>query len=148
MIKWFQKLKPVEQVIAAAIILVILIWLWKLIRAYVKNIVSGAETIGEVAALQSAGMKKTYTDSQYNSFADQLYFAMKGAGTDEDSVFSVMGKMKNDLDVIELERKYGLRPDMWGNQYNLQQWLRGDLGSSDIQRLNSLLSSKGITKSY
>lgn len=144
---WFSKLQPIEKGIVILVGIVIFYCLQHLIRAYFQNITSKAEQLGEVAALQSQGMQKSYPDSQYTQFANTLYEAMYGAGTDDDTILVVFGRMNNDLDVLTLENKFGLKPDWKNSQYNLQQWLRGE-GTGITQNVNNLLASKGISKSF
>jgi hypothetical protein len=52
-------------------------------------------------------LKPTYMDSQYIVFANALFAAMDGIGTDEVAVGKIMYRMKNDLDVNKLIQAYG-----------------------------------------
>lgn len=81
----------------------------------------------------------SYTEGQYNQFAQVLYQAMKGVGTDEDAVFRVFGYMKKDIDVAKLIVAFGVKDDD-----TLGAWLQDDLSSSDMVRINKILSTKGI----
>lgn len=143
MSKWFKKLTPTQQIITV-IVAIVLLWLAiKTVRSYASRIGQYSEQLGEQAALVAQGHQKTYSQIQYNTMANQLYYAMKGFGTDEETIFSIMGKMQNDLDVIELDKAFGMR-----DTYSLQAWLRGDLSSADMQKVNMILSNKGISKSF
>lgn len=143
MSKWFKELSPKQQIITV-IVAIVLLWLAiKTVRSYASRIGQYSEQLGEQAALVAQGHQKTYSQIQYNTMANQLYYAMKGFGTDEETIFSIMGKMQNDLDVIELDKAFGMR-----DTYSLQAWLRRDLSSADMQKVNMILSNKGISKSF
>jgi hypothetical protein len=92
----------------------------------------------DVVLLQ-ASQNQSYLDSQYSSYADVLFSAMDGLGTDEDAIMRVFSAMKNDLDVAKLITAYGVRKNE-----SLAEWLQNDLSSSDMSDLNKLLSTKGI----
>lgn len=141
--QWFSKLSPVMQIVVIVVAIIAVWFVLKIAKNYAGRLGQYAESVGESAALESQGVKKTYTQSQYNSMASQLYFAMKGIGTDEDVIYTVFGKMQNDLDVIALTNAYGVR-----DGYDLQGWLRGDLSSSEMGKVNTILANKGITKSF
>lgn len=81
----------------------------------------------------------SYTDGQYNQFAQVLYTAMKGVGTDEAAIYRIFLYMKKDIDVAKLIVAFGVKDDQ-----TLGAWLQDDLSSTDMQRVNSILSSRGI----
>lgn len=101
-----------------------------------------SKTVTDITKLQNTGQKQTYLDSQYSSYADALYTAMDGIGTNFDSIMRVFGAMKNDLDVAKLIAAFGIKED-----YNLSEWLADDLSEflGEPEKLNKLLASKGIT---
>lgn len=141
--KWFNSLSPTMQVITVIIIAVVLFFLFRVVKSYSGRLASFSESVGEQAALSSQGVHRSYTQIQYNSMANQLYYAMKGVGTDEETIYSVIQKIKNDQDFIALENAFGIR-----DTYNLQAWIRGDLSTSEVQKVNSILSNNGISKSF
>lgn len=100
------------------------------------------KTQTDIFKLENSGQKQTYLDSQYNSYADVLYTAMDGLGTNFDAIMRVFGAMKNDLDVAKLISAFGIKED-----YNLTEWLADDLSDwfGEPEKLNKLLASKGIT---
>lgn len=100
------------------------------------------KTQTDIVKLENSGQKQTYLDSQYNSYADALYTAMNGMGTNFDAIMRVFGAMKNDLDVAKLISAFGTKED-----YNLTEWLADDLSDwlGEPDKLNKLLASKGIT---
>lgn len=95
---------------------------------------------GEIQALQTTtGQSQSYPESQYTTMADTLYYAMAGWGTDEESIFSTFGTLVNNVDFLKLQTAFGSR-----DGYSLTEWLRGDLSSDDIRKINSLLTDRGI----
>lgn len=141
---WFNKLSPTMQIVVVVLGIVLLWFVFRTARGFLQRAGQMSEVIGEVASLQAQGVSKSYTNQQYNSYAERLYYAMKGFGTDEDEIASVFSDMQNDLDVIALVNAFGVR-----DGYTLQAWLRDDLSSSDINRyVNDILRMKGITKTF
>lgn len=141
----FYKLSPTMQVIVIVLGIILLWFLLRSARGFLQRAGQVSEVIGEVASLQAQGVSKSYTNNQYNSYADRLYYAMKGLGTDEEEIGRVFSDMQNDLDVIALTNAFGVR-----DGYTLQAWLRGDLGSAaEMNRyVNDILRMKGITKTF
>jgi len=74
---------------------------------YIKAKREGDTYESDADKLIDKGVKPTYMDSQYIIFANALYSAMNGWGTDEIAVGKIMYKMKNDLDVNKLINAYG-----------------------------------------
>jgi hypothetical protein len=115
----------------------------------------------ELVALQSKGIRPSYTPSQYESYSIRLAEAMNDCGTSEDSVFDVFNAMKNKADVLSLINAFGVRSyrpcaasqpisytrylfnsDAFGG--TLPTWLEYDLSASDKEKINKILSSKKI----
>lgn len=144
---WFNNLDSKTQVFVVILGLVLVIYIFKIGKAYMQRAGEIANNIGETAALQAQGLKATFTKAKYNDFANQLENAMRGIGTNSNVVFSIFSKMKNDIDIIKLDESFGLR-ESWGSSYNLGEWLRADLSNSEMNQLNTDLSSKGITKQF
>jgi hypothetical protein len=102
--------------------------------------------------LQKEVKKKplTYPLSQYKSFADQIEVAGFGLGTDEEAIYSIFRKLKNNADYLALKQAWG-KPTRktydWAVplDYTLSQFLRYELSDSEITKLNNILQSKGIT---
>lgn len=151
MINWFKKLTPTMQITVIIVAVVLLFIVWKRAKGFFGAISQQQQIKGEESALEQLGQRKTYSDKQYGDFANKLYSAMDGPGTRTADVYSVFKKMKHDLDVLNLERKFGLRKSSWspfGTPTDLADWLRGDLSASQIAELNNILSAQGITISY
>jgi len=99
--------------------------------------------------------KPSYNGSQYRAFADSLFEAMSGMGTDEEEIFNVFRQMKNTLDVLLLTKAFDIR-DYTDDKFfifnvkpmNLNQWLSAELSTSNKAELNKILSSKGIKYTF
>lgn len=90
--------------------------------------------------LKKNGQDASYLDTQYNMFADTLYTAMKGVGTDEEAVAGVMYKMKTDVDLLKLVQAFGKR-----NGYSLTDWIASEFSQEDKSfYVNEVLQRKGL----
>ena len=91
----------------------------------------------------------TYPNSQYNSFASSIEIAGFDVGTDEDAIYSVFRKLNNNADFLALSKAWG-KPNRrvyeWGigRDMSLSQFLRYEMSDREIQKINSILTSKGI----
>ena len=123
--------------IAAGIALIWLVW------RLVKNSLSTAATaVSSTAALASeiaSGGTLSYTSSEYSSYATRLYTAMKGLGTDESAIYNIFYLMKTKADVLKLIAVFGTKDEM-----TLSEWLADDLSTSEILKVNTILSDSGI----
>jgi len=92
------------------------------------------------ATLEKTGQNVSYLDTQYNMFADTLYTAMNGAGTDEEAVAGVMYKMKTDVDLLKLVQAFGKR-----DGYSLADWIASEFSQEDKSfYVNEVLQRKGL----
>lgn len=91
--------------------------------------------------IAATGRTVSYSDSQFNSFADILYTAMNGVGTDEEGVAGIMYKMKNDADVLKLIQIFGQK-----DGYTLAEWIASEFSQEDKSfYINGILAKKGIS---
>lgn len=115
--------------------------------------------------LAAAGVVPTHDASQLEIFSQQLVEAMSGCGTDEDSIHRVFKQLSNDADVAALIVQFGVRYyqhcawtspiafSIWevnDQAYGggLPTWFGYDLSDSDIEDINDILTSKGITYKF
>lgn len=145
--KWFESLTPTAQMVAVIVAIILVIFILRSFKNYIQKLGEFTDNLGEKAALASKGVKASFSKSEYNTFANQLENAMAGVGTDGPTVFKIFNKMENNLDILNLETSFGLRSS-WGKSYDLTEWLRGDFSTSDMNKLNQILSQKGITKQF
>ena len=107
-------------------------------------------------AAKAKGQALSYTLTSYQGLANTIYNAWFQRfnpfnAVDETIVLSVMDKMKNDLDVLQLIRDFGKRrspvnfasllvPDV-----TLPEWLSIGLEANEIKAVNDVLGKKGIS---
>jgi hypothetical protein len=125
-------------IIVGVIILSVVVWK---IKTRFRAWKSAQENKAEQQALQAQGIELSYNPNEYVGFANKLYNAMDGWGTDEDAILEVYEKLRNDLDFLELEAAFGSK-----DGYTLQEWLRGDLSDYYFDKINGMLQSQGVTK--
>lgn len=86
----------------------------------------------------------SYTDDQYDVFAQKLYNALNGWGTDEETIQSVFAQMNTRDDVLKLISTFGIK-----DGETLSEWLSGDLSQSDMDKyVNNVLQVKSINYSF
>lgn len=126
------------------IVIVLIVVFWNKIKSFFEQIVNKSALNSELQEhIEETGETPTMSNATFNMLANKLYTAMKGAGTDEDTVFSVFGQLNNTADMLKLVVVFGTR-----DGETLDQWIRGDLGYFEINKLNRLLSNKGIAYSF
>lgn len=107
-------------------------------------------------AAKAKGQALSYTFTSYQGLANAIYNAWFQRfnpfnAVDETIVLSVMDKMKNDLDVLQLIRAFGKRrspvnfasllvPDV-----TLPEWISIGLEPNEIKAVNDVLGKKGIS---
>lgn len=85
----------------------------------------------------------SYPQTQYNAYASTLYKAMKGAGTDENAIYSVFRNMLTRSDVLNLIRTYGVK-----DSENLNEWLLSELSTSEIDKINKILAGNDVNYKF
>ena len=101
----------------------------------------------DIRAAQKTGETASYSSATYSQLADKIYAAvMYTWGTDEQAIYDVFNLMKNNIDVANLIKAFGKRRLEFSTQSaELGAHLGNDLDSTEIAKINSILSSKGIT---
>lgn len=120
--------------------------LYKLGSALAKKLtLSNADA--DIKAAQKTGATASYSTATYSQLADKIYAAvMYTWGTDEQAIYDVFNLMKNNIDVALLIKAFGKRRVEFSTQdQELGAHLSNDLDSSEINKINNILSSKGIT---
>lgn len=142
------------------ILLVIVLVIWIVFKIFGKKIqdliTSARNQLNQSASMNDIenrypGQQKTYTSFEYNTFADKLYTAMKGPGTNESAIQQVMQQMKNDLDVYALIDAFGTRAAAWPSSWSgtLSAWLTDELSTSEMEKyVNQPLRSRGISYQF
>lgn len=67
------------------------------------------ETKDTLKDLEKSGIKPSYSDSQYLSWAQNIQVQMDGCGTGSDKLYGIFSNMKNDADINKLIVAYGTR---------------------------------------
>jgi hypothetical protein len=112
----------------------------------------------EISKMKSNGKKASFSDSNYNTFANTIYNSMRFAvGDDYGTVESTLKRMKNDLDVAKLIKAFGLKQDYFfglptGDKMDLFTYIQKELGNEyggltnyRVKRINEDWSKKGIS---
>jgi hypothetical protein len=112
----------------------------------------------EISKLQGNGKKASFSDSNYNTFANTIYNSMRFAvGDDYGTVELTLKRMKNDLDVAKLIKAFGLKQDYFfglptGDKMDLFTYIQKELGNEyggltnyRVKRINEDWSKKGIS---
>ena len=107
----------------------------------------------DLAELKRRGMKGTLTKGQTDAMVDAILNQYKGADLlvqSYDVTAREFNKLKNDIDFLNLKTSWGVRtyPDaLWGSVSNvtLEAAIQNELFNSSIDKLNTILSKKGIT---
>ena len=116
----------------------------------------------ETKKLEETGLRPSYNDSQYNSWADKLQSVFKGcdfsAGSSNigiytdsaNALYTILKQLKNDVDFLKLQTAWGSNrkyPDCaWGSvEGNLNHAVADELADGEIKQANSILAKQGIT---
>lgn len=141
--EFWQSLTGKQQFVTALVMFIVVILAIRYFNARAAALKKITQTSGELQVLSSIGVKPSYPSSAYQNYANKLEIAMSGMGTDETSIYSVFKAMKNDADLIMLDKAFGVR-----DESDLSQWLYDDLASSEISTINKILSFNGVTKLF
>jgi hypothetical protein len=112
----------------------------------------------EIEVAQDKGLKPSYQDSNYTTFANTIYDSIRYcAGDDYGNAELTMKKMKNDLDVAKLIKAYGIRQRYCfglpaGSKLDLFSTINAELGQEwfgltnyRVRNINEDWKAKGIT---
>jgi hypothetical protein len=114
----------------------------------------------EIKQLENKGLKQTYPDSQYNSWADSIAKQFSGCDWEQgigwsgsgSKLYNICYRMENDLDFAKLLNAYGIRTYDQCGFYpfagkftgNLSQAVADELKEWEIFEINNLLAKRGI----
>jgi len=129
--------------IIITIFAVVVYFSWAKIKALFASIQNKITLDTDIDKEIQNGNPASYTDAKYKEFANRLYTAMKGAGTDTVTIKDVFEQMNNITDVLKLVQAFGVR-----DGETLGQWLDGEVHwykPGNIKKeINSILTKKGI----
>ena len=134
------------------LILIVLLIVWLVYKFYKQVGFKSADERKEekdyrkdLDMLAKQGQTPTFTRTQYKGFADTIEGENKSWDTDEEKIYGIFRNMKNDMDIILLSEAFGKRrPQFETTERDLNAFLNADLNSSEITKVNQILSSKGI----
>jgi len=134
--------KLIRNIVIGSIVLTIVVILYFMIRSGIKKGNQDKRNNQIISNLENEiqPQRLSYSNSEYQSMADKIYRAVKGAGTDETAIMEVIQKMRTNSDFLKLQTVFGVRDDM-----SLNEWLLDDLGDSDIDRINQTLRERNIS---
>lgn len=112
----------------------------------------------EIQGYNNQGIKPSFSDSQYETFANTIYNSMRYAvGDDYATVELKMKEMKNNLDVAKLIKAFGKRQNYFfglptGEPMDLFTFIQAELGNDyagltnyRVKNINADWKKKGIT---
>lgn len=126
----------------------------KIYKTYKANLNTAKYTQAvqsETETLIQSGQTLTYPKSNYFTFADAIEQAFQYATTDEDTIYSVFWKMRNDLDILELNKAFGKRTIYFfgiGQELTLPKAIADEMDKDEIALINKILAKKKIKYRY
>lgn len=104
---------------------------------------------------KKAGRGGGLTDLQAEQIANKLQTAFNGYGTDNKAILQLLGQIKNEFDLTNIRKFYGIRkissgrgniaPDFTGT---LDQTIFEELSQKEIAAINLTLAKKGIRNRF
>ena len=149
--------KPIIQkaLIVGGVVVIAYLFSKKIGKFLNKNIKDVRENLDYSKELDKT--KESYPKTQYNNFADTIEKAFNpygaGYGTDEETIYSVMRKLKTNNDWLLLNKAFGVREyidysyNPFGTTYNMNMVEMinfEDEGAEMRNKINAILKSKNI----
>jgi hypothetical protein len=94
--------------------------------------------------------RQKITESQAKSYANKLYQAMNGLGTDEQQIYSVFYKLQNNADYLAIQNAFGTKTISSGSYFigdvrgTMVTCLSSELDIDETKKVNDILRSKKI----
>ena len=85
----------------------------------------------------------SYPLSYYGLWAKDLYNAMEGIGTDEQSIYDIFKKLRSKDDILQIITAFGVE-----DEETLSQWIASELSQTERATLNRLLTDKNINYQF
>jgi len=110
--------------------------------AKIKNWISERKYENEIdAAIDSSNV--CISAAMMRQYADRLYTAVKGWGTDEDAIYDVFGNFTTNDEIMQLIKIFGTRGGM-----TLPQWILDDMTAKERKKLNLILTNNGVSYQF
>jgi hypothetical protein len=123
------------------------------IAYYIGSRTGKAKATASVADQLAKDIKKedlTYDLTQYSTLADRVFMCVYGVTEDEEGLYVVFGRMRNNSDVMQLISSFGKRSggfEFWIDK-TLPEWLASDLNNVEIGKINEILKRNGINYQF
>ena len=100
----------------------------------------------ETGKVTDCSGKLTHPLSWYNSQGEILYSAFfRVLETDEEAIYGVFNKLKNDCDLAQIFASFGLRRQAFHfSGYDLRWFIYDEMNEKEIGEVNRILRTKGI----
>jgi hypothetical protein len=144
-----------KTLIIGGVVVIAYLFSKKIGRFLNKNIKNIQENIDYNKELDKS--KESYPKTQYKNFADAIQKAFDpigiAGGTDEDTIYNVMRKLKTNNDWLLLNKAYGIRKyeDFtyvpWGENYefNMVEAINFEDENAEMRnKINAILKSKNL----
>jgi len=115
---------------------------------------SETKTVETELEQSEKAQKQSYPDSVYQGWCNAIATAVFGSGTDEDTIYDIFRRLKNNTDYLKLVKAWGnpkrqVFPDWFvfystGFKMTLPEVLRYDMDKNEIKKINTILANKGI----
>jgi len=112
-------------------------------------------TEDQLKKLKEQGKSAGITRAQVDQIANKLQTAINGYGTHYNTIYSVLIQIKNEVDLLNVRKAYGIRKVNSGSfnfaddfSGTLDQTMVEELSQSDIQKINLMLAKKGISNRF
>ena len=109
------------------------------------------QTANELQVLnQNLYTKQKLSDAQAKSYANKLFQAMNGLGTDEQQIYSVFYKLQNNADFLAIQNAFGTKTVNSGNYFisdvrgTMVTCLSSELDIDETKKVNDILKAKKI----
>ena len=131
----------------AGVLIVVLVGIYFLGKSTGKA--SGIEII-KAEPIKTSNL--TYENSQYLTWGDSLFEALKtyfGLGEDASAVMGIMRKMRTNDDVKQLIKACGSRSQGWlMKPTTLNQWLTDAFNAAEMSEMNNILMANNISYTF
>ena len=147
---------PAFQFGIIAIILVAVLWfVFNKLEDFMR-LFSGKDTVvreDEAASANPANL--TYPLIQYTLIANSIEVGLEPYNDDEEAVYNAFKKIKNNDDLLQTMTAFGTRKAtplgigmIGGYEGTLSEWITFNLTPSEVQHINQILQSNGVTISF
>jgi len=92
----------------------------------------------------------SFADADYERFANSLYQAMNGSGTNETTIYEVLGNLKNKSDFYQLVKSFDVRTNDGMFSKNIEgtlaEWFNYELDDTELKKVKEIILTKtGVT---